>query len=318
MKIIFKLVILYVCLVACASAKEVINVDLLIVDDDKNPVSGVKVGMGFLLGKGSNVVHGYTDADGRLSASEVGVVGVSILLNKQDYYTSTRRVGRGNQDVIIPLRIIKNPVSLYAKKVRLTLPSTGRKFGFDLEKSDWVVPHGRGLTAHIYFKVDGERQDMFNYDEQLDISFPNEHDGLVKYGEEEQVFESTFRFPYEAPTSGYMNTLTHKRKRWQVKEGLRTTPHGDETYDRTMLGYAFRVNTEADDDGNVVSANYGKINGEILSNIVASNDKKGNAGKGEIFFTYYYNPVKNERSLEFDIHKNLFKNLSRKEKVATP
>ena len=46
MKIIFKLVILYVCLVACASAKEVINVDLLIVD-----VKTVKMGIPILISR---------------------------------------------------------------------------------------------------------------------------------------------------------------------------------------------------------------------------------------------------------------------------
>jgi hypothetical protein len=62
------------------------------------------------------------------------------------------------------------------------------------------------------------------------------------------------------------------------------------------VGYFLRTRVRLDRDGNIASANYAKIMGDFL---VAT---KG----GQVAFTYDFNPLPNDRNLEFDPKKNLF------------
>ncbi len=68
--------------------------------------------------------------------------------------------------------------------------------------------------------------------------------------------------------------------------------------------YFFRVRTQKDDKGEIVSALYGKIYGNISFSV----DKS----IGKLYgMLYYLNPDSNDRNLESDYKKNLFPNKQR-------
>jgi hypothetical protein len=64
--------------------------------------------------------------------------------------------------------------------------------------------------------------------------------------------------------------------------------------------YYFRVRTKLDENGNVVSARYGKIYGDFMQ------------------FSYYLNPTPNDRNVEFDPKQNLITSLKFDEGVSQP
>ena len=86
------------------------------------------------------------------------------------------------------------------------------------------------------------------------------------------------------------------------------------TYHRDDQNFFFRVRSETDDEGNITSALYGKIHGEILFTIGTLRNPK----KSSLSFTYYLNPDHNDTNLEFDLEKNLFKGLNSLEEVRAP
>jgi len=64
--------------------------------------------------------------------------------------------------------------------------------------------------------------------------------------------------------------------------------------------YYFRVRTKMDENGNVVSAHYGKIYGDFMQ------------------FRYYFNPTPNDRNIEYDPKQNLLGGLQSFEQVTAP
>ena len=57
--------------------------------------------------------------------------------------------------------------------------------------------------------------------------------------------------------------------------------------------FVLRLRTVLDENGNIKSANYGKIYGDFLGTL-----------------THYFNPTKNDQSLEFDRKRNLLGGVS--------
>lgn len=291
------------------SVAPIVNVHLRVVDGDGHPVENAHVAMSFLLSRGGNSFKGFTDSNGFVNAINHAFFGVSFLINKSGYYSSRHRIGNKGGDVTLVLRKKINPIPMYAKKVRMRFPAKKQKFGFDFKRADWVAPYGKGMTAHIYFEFNGERQDYFNYDGTLEVSFPNSGDGILKLERQEQVFESNLKFPYKATDSGYQPELLHSNKRWRPTRKW----HRESTLDHSILGYLFRVSSEVDKDGNLLQANYGKLLGEFLFGV----DEEG-FKDGIMTFTYYYNPKINDKNIEFDINENLFRNLPDREKIREP
>jgi hypothetical protein len=74
--------------------------------------------------------------------------------------------------------------------------------------------------------------------------------------------------------------------------------------------YFFRVRT-VERDGKIVSALYGKIGGGLQ--LAPSNSKTC-----ELYLAYYLNPTPLDRNIEFDLKKNLFKNLKDEEQPREP
>ena len=90
------------------------------------------------------------------------------------------------------------------------------------------------------------------------------------------------RSAHEAPADGYQR---------EVSQTETTNPNRN---------FYFRVRTKLDENGNVVSARYGKIYGDLAQ------------------FTYYFNPTPNSRNIEFDPKQNLLGGLEAFEQVRQP
>ena len=194
-----------------------------------------------------------------------------------------------DHDLTIVLKKIKNPQALYAKKVKIIPPKLGLKIGYDFEAGDWVSPHGGGKNTDIFFEVHYKRRSYNDYDYRLLVSFPNPRDGLQEFS---KIDFSKFSSKYVAPETEYVATLELTSK------GRPET--GRETNINTNRNYWLRVRSKVDTKGKLISENYIKIYGDFPE------------------IQYYFNPLANDRNLEFDTGKNLLKKLEHTEKVWNP
>ena len=288
----------------------------------------IKPGWGWGGGR-PNRETGRTDTNGICTLTGSGNGGsVGISAFKEGYYGSAgynvdftnvtgvvnRKWQPWNSTVDVTLKRIGKPIPLYAKCIRnMEMPVVNTSIGFDLVAGDWVSPHGDGKESDIIFQMNcppervAERvtpHGTYNitlYDVTLIIRGANDGDGFyfvpltpIGHGP-----SSGLRMPREAPIEGYETSIV-KRVYNSVDEPMHTDVQDD-------ANYFFRVRTEKDQDGNIVSALHGKTHGDFQIN-----------HKGELTFTYYLNPMPNDRNVEFDPIKNLFKNLSSQEEVREP
>jgi hypothetical protein len=276
---------------ACAAGKAV-NVKLKVVDESNHPVVDAKVAMGFLLSKGANGYKGITDQEGKVEATENAAFGVSMRIQKNNFYKTEFRTGYGDQDLTLVLREKKNPIAMYAKSVQIISPVQKEYFGYDFIIGDYVAPYGKGKITDLLFKIKSTRQDVWNSEYYSDIKFNKIHDGLVPFF----ITHSSSDYPsdYLAPESGYEDT-------WSFKE-IQVRDQPDDTNFNNKRSYYFRVRTVTNDKGEIISAHYGKIYGEF--------------GTQQ---TYYFNPTPNDRNVEYNVQRNLFKNsAARGEWVSKP
>lgn len=200
--------------------------------------------------------------------------GKSIALNRWEPWNPT---------VEIKMRPKKNPVSMVHKKMlRKKIPAAADgSIGYDLEIGDWIAPHGKGKITDFLFtitKVNDPKEGI-----RYALSFSNPLDGIQEYVPPEGL-RSSYIFPYQAPTSGYMPTL--EKYRLLAYPVLKDYPANNLKNDKS-INYIFRTRTKVDEDGNIVSANYGRIKGEVT--IFLNNT---------IDLGYWFNPEPNNRSLE--------------------
>ena len=272
--------------VACASPS--INIKLHVVDDEGQPVEKAKVDMGFLLGQGGNAVDGLTDSKGYFEATENGIFGVKIFVEKVGYYESKYRTGYGDQELTLLFREKKNPIAMYAKKIKILAPIYDKEFGYDLVKGDYVKPYGKGEVSDFIFRVQYDEKDFWHSDYHLSVKFSNPNDGLVPFFIEHS--ESEYKSDYFTPETGYKNEWEFKRISRKGK--------ADDTNLNKKRNYYLRVRTEVNEDGAVESAYYGKIYGEFPG------------------IMHYLNPEPNDRNIEFG--RNLLSDLANNEKVREP
>lgn len=196
-----------------------------------------------------------------------------------------------NPTISYVLKKKRNPIPMYAKNFsnssRKALPGYNKKYGYDFEAGDWVAPHGKGKTTDIYFLVKFSKEANGDFDSSIEVTFPNEKDGLI-YFEDKPREGSEFVSDYLAPLKGYQKQKLLRRFQ---KDGKITSE-----INRQLGNYYLRLRTRLDEKGDIESAHYAKIYGDFM------------------YFTYYFNPMANDRNVEFDPRKNLFK----KERVNRP
>jgi len=215
-----------------------------------------------------------------------------VDVTKEGYYKSeTDRLSRTkDHGVQLVLREKKNPIPLSAKRWRIITEERNKAIGFDFAVGDWVEPDGKGLRSDVFFKIAYNQIDFWSFSYRLDISFPNEFDGIQTF---KTVENSKLKSPYQAPLDGYEKNWTHLISR----SGKNEARQDNGSLDRN---YWMRVRSEVDDQGRLVSANYVKIYGNFPD------------------LHYYFNPTPNDRNLEFDPAQNLLKGLDSMERPDLP
>ena len=318
---LIKIITLLICfsITSLAHAVPTAKITYKVVSSEGEPISGVKVRVGFrsYIGGSKNptVEEGLTDEDGMFTASGSTQYEVTASINKEGYYSSGntyggkdftdisgfmgfRRWEPWNPTVTIVLKKIKNPIALYMRdikqlnqvyKVALEMPEF--KAGYDLVESDWVTPHGNGTHADFIFSLNKNHIKNSGFHHELTITFTNPDDGIQSYYTAKDN-ASTFKTPYHAPLNNYQTKLVQIYENDPNKIFVNNF--------REDQNYFFRVRTEVDDKGNVISALYGKIEGNIK---FGAPEKIKTAW---LKFKYFLNPTPNDTNLEFDETKNLF------------
>ncbi len=207
------------------------------------------------------------------------------------------------------LRPIGNPVALYAKQVQAEIPMLDQPCGYDLEKGDWVAPHGRGVKSDITFKVLRDYKDRSNFTAEAQVTFAQPLDGVVRMTAPVYARKSAFCWERSAAETGYaapdairfisQDQTTHVERKMTF----------DNSNDREQ-GYFFRVRT-VEENGRIIAANYGKITGDIA---IEPRSQKTCL----IFFTYYFNPTSLDRNIEWDPKRNLLQGLNHEETPTAP
>jgi hypothetical protein len=273
-----------------------VTVKIKVLDEQGQPVQEASVG--------------FTQKDRKLTNEKGETVftfkkqlRVAIAAMKKGYYHSNTGVIHSydsefdaSKPVLLTLKKKIKPIAMYAQRYRyLEIPIDNKPIGYDLMAEDWVKPHGHGVASDFIFKFEGDRKwsgpkhSKKSYRQKITVSFSNEKDGLVPFEAHMPLYEDNqFRSDYMAPESGYLASWEQITSRELGGSHVSTK--------KEERNFYFRVRTKLDEKGNIVSAHYGKIYGDFMS------------------FIYYLNPTLNDRNVEFNPSKNLFKG----EKVNRP
>lgn len=180
------------------------------------------------------------------------------------------------------MRKILNPIPCfgYGAGEDFPFPLKNGRFGFDMEKGDWTVPHGKGEVADFIL-----RREESNGVYRAVLEFEGPFNGAYK---QKQESSTSFKSTYRADTNHvYAQTMDIWTKKRMGKETVRSQFVSDEEY------LVIRSRSVMDADGNLKSCNYSKIYGGIT------------AYRYFQFMTMVFNPKKNDANLEFDTQRNL-------------
>ena len=289
-----------------------------VVDDTGSPVQGANVAIEFVAPRQEqSVIHrGVTGRDGLFSAQGQSLLEVYMEAKKSGHYDA-RVYGlspKKDHDLVVVIPRVLNPVPLHVWDSRLGRSGRALRFpvqnewlGYDFEAADWVAPHGKGKIADLRFRFrnefkgwkysdkdlehsrkvnsqlsEKEFKDFYGkWDAELEISFPGEKAGLF---EETRFLDySQLKLPHNAPAEGYVPTWRYTANSYSPRTA------------RENVGFFLRTRVKLDEKGKIVSANYAKVVGDFQLD-----------ARGFVMFGYYFNPVANDRNLEFDPKKNLF------------
>lgn len=285
-----------------------------VIDQQGNPVEGAAVVAGFVEASSRNV-KGTTDTNGCFTAEDISSGGSGALVRKEGYHDGgggcnfkfkdinkiLNRFEPWNPTVTVVMKKIMNPVPMVHLIGRdgFKVPVFDQPVGFDLEKADFTAPYGKGI--HTDFIFTATKFENVLAGETIQLSFPKEHDGILPFPFDKND-KSSFKWPYEAPLDGYTNSLS---KYWKLYEEVvdyskayPTNPHTEihkkhetNVKDDKEINYIFRVRSQTDENGNLIKACYGKIEGDLLVG-------------GGFRFRYWFNPDWT-RNLEDDPQRNI-------------
>ena len=151
-----KLILLIILLstTACLAMADRAKITIRVIDETGEPVQGANTHVGFFDEKKH---RGLTDTNGLFSASgNPPYHEISYGVRKEGYYQHWDEYAFSwtydpkdkcepwNPTIDVEFKEIKNPISMYVKKLEIEIPVEGKPVGFDLEKGDWVNPYGGG------------------------------------------------------------------------------------------------------------------------------------------------------------------------------
>lgn len=274
-----------------------------IVDDIKQPVGGVKIEARFdpAFSAAGELKTFVTDTNGMALVSGRTGKSVSVRATKNGYYGSTEEIGyvsmgqgvKGgmwqplNMTREIVLRPIKKPAAVKVPVGNWRIAdATNQWIGFDIEKYDFVKPHGKGMIADMDVRIDWDGRRWPNSTGmEVYIRFPEKYAGGYY---QDRVMGSDFKDSYFALTNAtYM-------KEFSFFEHPIRDARGDierfekKTFDLTKV-LIVRSRCVLDENGRLKEARYCQI-----SNFRFSCDDGG----GCIMFQPIFNPTPNDTNLE--------------------
>jgi hypothetical protein len=193
----------------------------------------------------------------------------------------------------ITLRKKHNPRPLYVNKVFWKeVPGFDRPYGFDLEKGDWVGPHGSGHHSDFLITFRGERSGQEEFMMEMEITFSNNDDGWIEK-RKSTISHSRLLLGPVAPIKGYVAFFSDRSGVEEVNGELVGIDRRSQRDWEDIEGYWFRVRSEPDKEveGDIKSR-YGKILGRVNWSGRPENLPK-------VQFTYFFAPD-HSRSLEWN------------------
>lgn len=288
-----------------AQAKECLRV----VDQDGMPVADARIWGGLQTGEGYNdfiPIQGNTNTNGEYTVKGKCNDRLTLRITKAGYYKTDFELSYSNTAAIPKVKDGKWQPYGYSRQVslkkiiapvNLTHPNPKRKqnpdvsawHGYDLEQCEWLPPHGRGRHADMLVRINVEASAAHDFKAFMEISFTNNPFAgayLLKkdpYSEMQSIYKADTNAVYQTSLE-YLHEehpIIHREPIVYVQGANKT----DTRLDRDSY-LVFRTRTKIDNDGNLVSAHYGKIYGpwEIFRSMHA--------------YGVYFNPKENDTNLE--------------------
>jgi hypothetical protein len=290
-----------------------------VVDEAGKPIEGTEVKFSYVNFKDQEDKILTTNGEGIVVGKGTAELRINLSISKVGYYDTHYRKSEGtalrkdqDHDLEITLRKKGSPTSLYAKKVRSKIPEIGVSCGFDFEIGDWVAPYGGGKQGDLMFIASEITSKSGEAGGKLKISFPKEKEGIYKISPKNGFLrESDMKLPPRSGEGGYEPFL----------ERVELSYHNQNS-DREC-GYFFRIREKTARDRES-DFNYAKLNRDFKFHMGGGKfiRKEWRANSPNEYalveFTYYFNPTPNDRNLEFDPERNLFKNSPHNEQVKQP
>ncbi|WFB36367.1 hypothetical protein P3T73_01130 [Kiritimatiellota bacterium B12222] len=315
---IFSIVVIPPCLAINLDLfKDNLTVHLEVVDVDGNPLPGAKLELYFthtglqrqVSGDRTKVFKREFDGEEEVTIKYKSYKSIGIRAKKEGYwltgfrynFTQKDRIdgetdgspnGHYQKEFTIVLRKKKNPRSLFVHRLaNVEAPGLGKPYGFDLEKGDWVTPHGKGVTSDFIFQINRKAgEEPPAYFSEIIWTFSNPDDGLI-HVEDSDVPGSKLHLGGWAPVEGYIGRYT--REVGVRKKGAKFFPISDPPLSKieAIEGCWFRIRSQKNEQGEL-EGQYGKMIGTVKYS--TRGDKKP-----WISFIYYLSPD-NLRSLEWN------------------
>lgn len=256
-----------------------VSIPLAVIDENGKPVSGAKVNCRFFNGLGkTSDVRGLTDNQGFFHVGGSCKYYVNIGVLKGGFYSSWFKQTFGSHDqkpavvdgkwqpygevrkIILKKveskgdLVVYNPQSIDSK-----IPALGKWLPFDLEVFDWVQPIGRGVheDAFLRFSYVKGNAGPWDYSAKMELSFTNNpYAGAYVKAKDNW---SELKSAKQAETNA--NFMS------EIEFGETIRPDGkDRKFWLDENSYlVYRTRTKVDENGNLVSAHYGKIYGQWSS-----------------------------------------------------
>ena len=322
MKKISLLIMLGSCLMVQAQDPEV-KIEVLITDEAGQAISNAAVNVWFSKLKTNNPFDGQDDFASKGISDEKGVFIASsttlgtcgVKVEKNGYYLGRAKLNLNKQKdgkwipwhqiIELKMRKMESPIPMYARRIeRLVIPIADAPVGYDLKTGDWVSPYGKGVKSDLTFALQRELRSRFDFNWQLSVKFSGESNGFQGIPPSDEFPQSELRFPKTAPADSYVIS--------NLFMAVKSTMDNEwKTNSVSATNFFFRVRSKYDENQQLTSALYGKLLGPIIVNIQGTKTAK-------LYFTYYLNPTPLDRNMEFDLEKNLFKNLNMEEQPRKP
>lgn len=292
------------------------TIDLTVKNGKGEPIQGAKGGAWFWYKGGSTSAEDISDEKGKLVLSNKATTDSAYRIEKDGYYYTKgyvrsfdapdepfgfferRRWVPVVRDVILKEK--RNPIPMFSKRFKGSIPHFNQAIGFDLKVVDWVRPYGKGEVVDMYITIEAKdevfRKETFKRPYAIVFEWTKEDDGV-------QVCDADFWSEF---ISAYSVDL---EKTFQKK--LVLTPPKSDSGGSWLPGskyLTFRVRSERSPSGELMRCHYGKIYTSIY------------AHWSTLYIApIFFNPTPNDTNLEFDPEKNLspFSCLSEEDKLNT-